>query len=542
MEIKDIQRYLSQKESIGIEFKKSRKALPENVFDTVCAFLNNKGGIIILGADDNGNITGINETKLDNIEHDLITQSNNKEKLNPPFILYPEKFTINDKHIIAVRVPVSSQVHTHKGIIYDRSGDADLKIVDNNQKNDLYNRKRNHFTENEIYPYLKEKHLKIELIEKARNLIYSNKPDHPWLKLNNKQLFRIAGLFATDLKTGKEGYTLAAALLFAQDEIIRQIVPQYRIDAMVRIENTNRYDDRIVIETNLIDAYELLMDFVAKHFNDKFFMIGTQRISLRDKIFRELIANMIVHREYTNSYAANFIIYNNRVEFKNANNPKDYKQLFIGNFEPYQKNPNIARFYRAIGRGEEIGSGVVNVNRYLELYQKNTSVEFLEDTIFRAKMNIISAYKSKIIKPKKNNEISVSKLFYKLIEIKSQNNNINLNDILINFSKNDPVKNQNDPIKNQNDPIKNQNDPIKITLTTKRKDRLLQILLMIFNNKNIKRNNLAKKTNVSEIIIKRDMKILKDFDLIYYTGSLKSGNYQINKELQNFITKHNLTK
>ena len=40
MEITDIQRYLSRKESTILEFKKSEKALPTNVFDTVCAFLN----------------------------------------------------------------------------------------------------------------------------------------------------------------------------------------------------------------------------------------------------------------------------------------------------------------------------------------------------------------------------------------------------------------------------------------------------------------------------------------------------------------------
>jgi ATP-dependent DNA helicase RecG len=35
--------------------------------------------------------------------------------------------------------------------------------------------------------------------------------------------------------------------------------------AIVRIQNTDRYDDRDDIRVNLIDSYDRLMGFVAKH-------------------------------------------------------------------------------------------------------------------------------------------------------------------------------------------------------------------------------------------------------------------------------------
>ena len=44
-----------------------------------------------------------------------------------------------------------------------------------------------------------------------------------------------------------------------------------------------------------------------KHLPDKFFLEGMQRVSLRDKIFREIIANMLIHREYTNAFPSSFI-------------------------------------------------------------------------------------------------------------------------------------------------------------------------------------------------------------------------------------------
>lgn len=121
--------------------------------------------------------------------------------------------------------------------------------------------------------------------------------------------------------------------------VIQQILPHYKIDALVRKENVDRYDDREYIQTNLIDAYEKLMDFVAKHLPDKFFIEGDQRVSLRTKIFREVVANLIVHREYTNASPATFIIYKSCLETENANNPNGEGPILPDNFSPYPKNP-----------------------------------------------------------------------------------------------------------------------------------------------------------------------------------------------------------
>ncbi|WP_371859892.1 Fic family protein, partial [Halolactibacillus miurensis] len=40
----------------------------------------------------------------------------------------------------------------------------------------------------------------------------------------------------------------------------------------------------------------------AKHLNDKFYFEGDQRVSLRDKIFREAISNLLIHREFSNPF------------------------------------------------------------------------------------------------------------------------------------------------------------------------------------------------------------------------------------------------
>jgi hypothetical protein len=63
-----------------------------------------------------------------------------------------------------------------------------------------------------IYNALRFEDFKADLFPKVRNLIRSNKPDHPWLALNDVQMLEKAGLWQRDPQSGQEGYTLAAAL------------------------------------------------------------------------------------------------------------------------------------------------------------------------------------------------------------------------------------------------------------------------------------------------------------------------------------------
>ena len=151
---------------------------------------------------------------------------------------------------------------------------------------------------------------------------------------------------------------------------------------MVRRENLDRYDDRLNIRVNLIEAYDLLMDFVAKHLSDPFYLDGIQRVSLRDKIFREIVANLLVHREYTDARPATLIIYRDRVETTNAAHPHGQGPIAPEHFTPYSKNPTLSKFFMQMGRGEELGSGVLNVSKYLPLYAKGAKPQFVEGNPF----------------------------------------------------------------------------------------------------------------------------------------------------------------
>ena len=57
--VERITNLISQGEGISLEFKKAKNNLPESLFETICAFLNRNGGVVLLGVNDDGTVEGI---------------------------------------------------------------------------------------------------------------------------------------------------------------------------------------------------------------------------------------------------------------------------------------------------------------------------------------------------------------------------------------------------------------------------------------------------------------------------------------------------
>ncbi|SDZ30630.1 ATP-dependent DNA helicase RecG, partial [Proteiniborus ethanoligenes] len=383
MTINHILEMINSGEGLNIEFKESRNKLNKDVFDSVCAFLNRNGGHLLLGVKDDGTIVGIEEKAVDKVKKDFVTSINNPLKISPTFYLTIDQIEIDNKIILYIFVPESSQVHRCNGKIYDRNEDGDINITDNtNLVSSLYMRKQSTYTENRIFSFAEMDDLEIDIFTKIRRLAENQKPNHPWSSMENLELLKSAGLYLKDPNTGKEGITLGGILIFGKEELIHAALPHHRTDAILRRENLDRYDDRDDIRVNLIHSYERLMQFIAKHLNDKFYIEGDQRISLRDKIFREAISNLLIHREFANPFPAKLIIEKDRVYIENSNKTHRNGIIDPENFSPYPKNPTIAKFFKEIGWVDELGSGVRNIFKYNRIYSGVDPV-FVEEDVFK---------------------------------------------------------------------------------------------------------------------------------------------------------------
>lgn len=385
MDLQQVQQIIVQGEGLRIEYKEASDAVPASFYETVVSFSNTDGGVVLLGVADDKTVTGINKAMTVKLQKDIVTALNTRECINPPVYVQPFIIEHPDGLIMVIQVPSSSQLHDHRGRVYLREFETDLDITNDQQKiSDVYLRKRNFFTESIIYPYLTMDHLDENLFKKARQIIRNNRSDHPWLLVSDEQMLKDSTLWRIDFKTGEEGLTLAAALIFGKDSTIQSLLPAYKVEAMVRIQNKDRWDDRInpPLRTNLIDTYLRLKQFVNDKLPEKFYIEGDQRIDLRDKIFREVIGNVIVHREYTSALSTEMIITETKVRITNPNKAYFHGLINATGFNPYPKNPNIRKFFTSFGWTDEIGSGIRNTNKYLPLYVPGAKPVFIEDNTF----------------------------------------------------------------------------------------------------------------------------------------------------------------
>ena len=110
------------------------------------------------------------------------------------------------------------------------------------------------------------------------------------------------------------------------------------------------------------------MGFIAKHTNDKFFLVDNVNTSVRDIIAREIVSNILVHREFSSAFPAKLIIEPNKIETENWNKAQMPGKIDPAAFTPYPKNPILAKFFMNIGRADALGSGVRNLYRFTKMY------------------------------------------------------------------------------------------------------------------------------------------------------------------------------
>ena len=381
---------IEEGENDRIEFKRCGNQPEKDLFETICAFANTFGGTILLGVEDDGSLTGIDPAQMLPVTRNVLNVVNNSNAFDVPVSMEFEHIEIGDRQIIKIDVPNSPQMHSYKGKVYERRGDADVVVRGSAPLAELCIRKQGIYTEQRIFEHVSLSDLREDLIDESRRLALAKRKDHPWGAMTNAQLGESAGLFGKDYSTGKQGYNLAAVVLLGKDEVIRSLCPAYKTDALVRQHDTDRHDDRLVTTTNLIDAYAQIAAFCRNHLPDRFLLEGDFALSPRDTIVRELVVNCLIHREFTSPFPAKVIIDNEGIRTENASRASFEGPLEPDPFSPLPKTPLIASFFVHIGLAEELGSGTRELFKNSRLYT-GRDPELEEGLIFRAFVPTIPA-------------------------------------------------------------------------------------------------------------------------------------------------------
>ena len=122
------------------------------------------------------------------------------------------------------------------------------------------------------------------------------------------------------------------------------------------------------------------MEFIAKHTSDKFYLINNESTSVRGLIAREIVANILVHRDFSSAFPAKLIIERDWIRTENWCKPRRHGQILADEFTSYPKNPLLASFFVNIGHADALGSGVRNLYKFTPIYTRVVNQNYLKMT------------------------------------------------------------------------------------------------------------------------------------------------------------------
>ncbi len=521
-----------QGETSRIEFKSCSEQVSESVYETVCSFLNHSGGYILLGVRDDGEIIGVNPHKAEDLKSNIITTIKNKELFLPCPYFTPQVLEVGGKVVLLLEIPYGQYVYRYRGRYWDRNDSADIDITDNPELLlSLFERKNPHLFEERVVDGAGVQHLDQDTFKYCRNILATSKPEHAWLQLDDKQILLATRLAKKDSLSNEIKLKYAALVLFGKEDAIEDFLPRYRFEAVFHTctyeqyndfeQFPSRYDDRITLRRNLIQVYDFLTRFTERYLPDKFYLPQgtTQRQDLRWNLFREIVANLCVHADYSSGYACFYHVFKDRVITKNPSRllgEVSEGQLSPQQLSNYTKNPLLVRVFRELSLVEDMGSGMRNILRYAPLYYPDYKIEINNGSQFVFSITYMDVSQES------------RQMSQETVENEPRNAQMNQEN-----EQNEPRNAQ----MNQESAADLDKEDWKIPLGEgdspssrskyKKHKRQKGIVGLIKRNPQITIGEMAETLSVSESTIKRDIDELKD--VVKHLGSTKGGHWMLLK-------------
>ncbi|MBU1169562.1 MAG: putative DNA binding domain-containing protein [Proteobacteria bacterium] len=349
---KRIKELIKKGESGVLEFK---TAFGKETIETLCAFANSDGGIVFIGINDKGNAIGVDANKESTQK--WINQI--KSSTYPAVVPDVEILKIKDKQIISLSVtsypvkPVS-----FKGKYYKRKHNS-------NHLMDLSEIANEHLkTVNLSWDFAKDPDHIIDDISLAKVNAFIGKTnslrdnpinDDPLVVLRKFELFR------------ENSITFGCFLLFCNEPSILSTIDAGRFDSEIIIR------DNKTIRGDLFTEVDDCIQFIRKHISKRFIISDkperTEEWEYPPEALREIVINMIVHRDYRLSGDSTIKIFENRIEFINPGalpQGVSLSDILSGKTASISRNKQIASIFKEAGIIEKYGSGIKRVREVMK--------------------------------------------------------------------------------------------------------------------------------------------------------------------------------
>ncbi len=366
MNFKQLENLVSQGESAFLEFKTSTSQL-KPAFETVCAFLNGKGGIVLLGVKNKGEIIGQDVT--DNTRQEIAREL---KKIESPVLAHVDVYylkTVQEKSVIVLDVTAGDHApYIYEGRPFERIQSTTSLMPQNRYEQLLVRRGYlNHAWEGHLAEECDLAGLdQEEILRTIKEGVDQNRVSVEVLNYDLKRILNNLNL----MKDGK--LINAAAVLFAKDVEKNYSHCMIRMARFRGIDKLGDFLDNQRVYGNAFRLIEAATHFIQRHLPiASFFEPGrmqrTDQPAVPMLALREALINAISHRDYSRRIATiSLAIYDDRLEIWN-NGPlapelklEDLKK----EHDSYPRNKIIASVFYTRGWVESWGTGTTRMAGY----------------------------------------------------------------------------------------------------------------------------------------------------------------------------------
>lgn len=342
------------------------------------AFLNSRGGQIIIGVNDTGARSGLtveDVRRLNGLISNAASQS-----VRPPVNPSTENISFEDGLVIVVSIPegISKPYMDRNGVIWVKSGSDKRRATSREELQRMFQDAGLIHGDEVPVSGLTVADLDMDYF---RNF-FEKEYEEP-LESQDLPLPKIL----ENMNLVKEGsLNVAGALLFAQR-------PQFRLPVFIVKAvsypgteiHESQYLDSEDLTGKLADIFQKSLGFITRnlrHVQENQTVNSTGIIEVPKIVFEELLANALIHRDYFISAPVRIFIFTDRVEIINPGHlPNNLTIENIKNGNSNIRNPILASFATKILPYRGLGNGI---RRALKEYPNIDFVEDKSGNLFKA--------------------------------------------------------------------------------------------------------------------------------------------------------------
>ena len=361
-----------------VEYKEARTAVPRAAYETVSAFANTAGGWLVFGVRANGGaveIVGV--VQVDKVQNEFLSTLRSGQKINRPIGVEEDLIEAAGKTLLVFYIPESPR--SDKPVYLDgdirrsfiRRGAGDERCTPAEIERFLRDASAERYDGELLVEMDAEEFFDPESVRWYRRVFDERNPGRRQA-LSDVEFLNEWGFVVEH--GDRLVPTRAAALVFSRARHVRRILPRPVVDWQFidapfhSWPPDRRWNDRIVVEENLVQAWLMLSERYMRHAEHPF---GVDAATLRrdddppDYIsFREAAINLLIHQDYgDHGRKASIRFFHDRTVFWNPGDAFATPDELLDPTEKEVRNPAIVAAFRRIGLSEQAGTGVQAIFR-----------------------------------------------------------------------------------------------------------------------------------------------------------------------------------